>query len=993
MQAASATQSSFVPRLQIVNFGQRSAAQLERMPGKAGVGSQLHNVPQPSTNLIHSVTRYWLWFKAQSCTNPRRCALCCHTPSRIIDMTDKNAFQRMPEWWVLYLLQSERRLFILSGLSKILWSACALSCAFYFVQALVATTNVNDGVGICFAYLAVAILLSAASQFLGLFSGQLGSRVKARLAALVAEHALLHAVTSQSSQALALTLASSDAHLVYDGAMAIHYLWAAPVEAIVITALLIYLSGNSGWIAAGIISFIVITMYILSAIMTRIRGRFNDVQSKQVSLFFEVLQNMRPFRFYGWDAFFLGRLNKLSEEMAPLLIQLGIFKSLNLALVFACPPLMGIAIFGYYTKTRDLPATLAFPCLSLFNTLRFALVVLPNAVRAYSSASTAYNRIRAFLDSEKAVDTRVVSQTPGAVEIENLPVGPNKSILENWKAQPGELWIFQGPVRSYKSTLIETIAGHYPVPSSACVRVGGRVSYAMQQPWMQQATIKDNIVCCEPWNEERHKQVMFACALTTDLSIMPLGDATPVAEEGISLSGGQRQRVALARAVYRVADIYLLDNPISALDDQTQEHIWTHLFEGLLQSATVIVGSSRPVISCTAVLNLSTNGVSEGDSGVAKFNGFVVATAAAKLPPRYSKAFPQSPSSSSSASVAASESSVKSSDVAVNIAADASANVAPPSPKVEPSTPAFRSRLGSLNMTIEEAAVGDVSKEVAAYALYADMLEREEAAAEGSIFSLIKNAISGSTVSYDQDCSSVAVEMLAASKQLPDTGNFPEHSPSNSFRSRNPSFKQFAEQLQRDQVLPDTGTSRSESPQQTTSDSSSADPASADFRDRVGSMRERVGSRRASFVDYAENLNIFTSTNVPPCLPPATLEHVGRKISDRKDSSVLGPISELEESPVGSSVVKPVAALSTKTADRQTKHGLRLWVEAGNIRIYLLICAFYPMAQGTRIISDFYVRYWTEKTFFSSQQENLETYSYLVGGYVHTALFSPYVDV
>ena len=111
-------------------------------------------------------------------------------------MTDRLAPQRMPEWWVLYLLQSERRLFILSGLSKILWSACALSCAFYFVRTLVANKNVDFGIGICFAYLAVSILLSVSSQFLGLFSGQLGSRVKARLAALVAEHALLHAVTS-----------------------------------------------------------------------------------------------------------------------------------------------------------------------------------------------------------------------------------------------------------------------------------------------------------------------------------------------------------------------------------------------------------------------------------------------------------------------------------------------------------------------------------------------------------------------------------------------------------------------------------------------------------------------------------------------------------------------------------------------------------------------------------------------------------------------------
>jgi ABC-type multidrug transport system fused ATPase/permease subunit len=792
------------------------------------------------------------------------------------------------------------------------------------VRTLTATTDVNFGIGLCFAYLAVAIILSAASQCLGLFSGQLGSRVKARLAALVAEHALLHAVTSQSSQALALTLASSDAHLVYDGAMAFHYLWAAPVEAVIIIALLIYLADDSGWIAAGIVFFIVTTMYILSIVMTRIRGRFNAVQSKQVTLFFEVLQNMRPFRFYGWDAYFLLKLNKLTDEMAPLLLQLGVFKSLNLALVFACPPLMAIAIFGYYTKSTDLPATIAFTTLSLFNTLRFPLVVLPNAVRAYSSASTAYNRIREFLNCEKAVDTRVVSQTKGAIEIENLPVGPNKTILANWKAQPGELWVFQGPVRSYKSTLIETIAGHYPIPSSACVRVGGRVSYAMQQPWMQQATIKDNIVCCEPWNEERYKQVLFACALTPDLSIMPLGDETPVAEKGISLSGGQRQRVALARAVYRIADIYLLDNPISALDDQTQEHIWTHLFEGLLQSATVIVGSSRPVISCTAVLNLSTNGVSEGDSSVTRFDGPVVASASAKVPPRYSRA---SGSLSNTSAMVASQSSVQISHVTVNLAPNGIVQTPPPSPTIRSTTPVlFRSRIGSLKTTIEEAAVGDVSKEVAAYAVFAEVLERAEADAEGGNFT-----------------SSKQLELTDLSK-----------SERSSFRARTGSF---LEQYQTPSAEVDS-----------------------EHRALSSSMRERIGSRRANFSDLSQNhaaSSIFTGIGV-----------VSEQASVRSYSENESSVVSIAEAPQHSQPAPPNSpSPSTNNSSQKQKHGLLRWAEAGNIRIYLLTCMFYPLAQGSRIISDFYVRWWTEKEFFSSQQKNLEVYSWLVGGWVCSTPF------
>jgi ABC-type Mn2+/Zn2+ transport system ATPase subunit len=111
--------------------------------------------------------------------------------------------------------------------------------------------------------------------------------------------------------------------------------------------------------------------------------------------------------------------------------------------------------------------------------------------------------------------------------------------------------------------LTKRSAGHRHFVSSASLLVGGTMSYAPQVPWMQQATIKDNIVCCEPWDAARFKSVIHACALEPDFQQMTLGFETPVAEKGISLSGGQKQRVALARAAYRKADIYVLDNPIS----------------------------------------------------------------------------------------------------------------------------------------------------------------------------------------------------------------------------------------------------------------------------------------------------------------------------------------------------------------------------------------------------------------------------------------------
>jgi hypothetical protein len=133
-------------------------------------------------------------------------------------------------------------------------------------------------------------------------------------------------------------------------------------------------------------------------------------------------------------------------------------------------------------------------------------------------------------------------------------------------------------------------------------------------------------------------------------------------------------------------------------------------------------------------------------------------------------------------------------------------------------------------------------------------------------------------------------------------------------------------------------------------------------------MRERVGSRRASFSDYAQgDHSVFMSNMIQEELP-------SMRELDEKGSSVV-TISE------ESNVVEANTASAThQLAGQKPKHGLMRWAEAGNVRIYLMIAIFYPIAQGTRIVSDLYVRFWTDKTYFSSQQSNLEVYSWLVGG-------------
>lgn len=135
-----------------------------------------------------------------------------------------------------------------------------------------------------------------------------------------------------------------------------------------------------------------------------------------------------------------------------------------------------------------------------------------------------------------------------------------------------------GSIGSGKSTLLNAILGELHI-DDGMITVNGSLSYAAQEPWLFDSSIRDNIVFVEHFDELRYNRVIKVCALEHDLQLLPQGDATIVGEKGISLSGGQRARINLARAVYKQSDIYLLDDPLSAVD----AHVGKHIFEQCIQ--------------------------------------------------------------------------------------------------------------------------------------------------------------------------------------------------------------------------------------------------------------------------------------------------------------------------------------------------------------------------------------------------------------------------
>lgn len=170
----------------------------------------------------------------------------------------------------------------------------------------------------------------------------------------------------------------------------------------------------------------------------------------------------------------------------------------------------------------------------------------------------------------------------------------------SWSADPflvninliiprGNLIAIVGNVGSGKSSLISAILGEIPKMSGE-LNIDGKIAYVSQQAWIQNATVRDNIVFGKIYEKSFYQRVIESCALEADFKILAAGDLTEVGEKGLNLSGGQKLRISLARAVYNNADIYLLDDPLSAVDCDVGNHIFEKIIgpRGLLKSKTRI---------------------------------------------------------------------------------------------------------------------------------------------------------------------------------------------------------------------------------------------------------------------------------------------------------------------------------------------------------------------------------------------------------------------
>jgi ATP-binding cassette, subfamily C (CFTR/MRP), member 1 len=212
-------------------------------------------------------------------------------------------------------------------------------------------------------------------------------------------------------------------------------------------------------------------------------------------------------------------------------------------------------------------------------------------------AFVAVKRLNKFMNAEE-LDPDNVTNNPSenALDItdgvfswsEEVPTLNNI----NMTVKRGNLSAVVGPVGCGKTSLISALLGEMEKVRGS-VNVDGTIAYVPQQAWIQNATLQDNITFGKPFNKRFYDQVVSACALTADFAMLPGGDQTEIGEKGINLSGGQKQRVSVARAVYSGADIYIFDDPLSAVDS----HVGKHIFDNVLGENGILKGKTRFLVT------------------------------------------------------------------------------------------------------------------------------------------------------------------------------------------------------------------------------------------------------------------------------------------------------------------------------------------------------------------------------------------------------------
>ncbi|KAF9968871.1 hypothetical protein BGZ70_000015 [Mortierella alpina] len=388
--------------------------------------------------------------------------------------------------------------------------------------------------------------------------------------------------------------------------------------------------------------------------LTQAKAQKLEAMDGRIRIMNEILSGIKIVKLYGWEDSFKDRVNVYRRREVATLRKIGVIFSFLSIMFSSIPLLVALVSFAVYATVGGpdfgpgvINAQRVFVSISLFGMLNRPIGMLSHLIAEAIGLLVATRRIQKFLQAEEIAESttesiRTLPEDPTVpiIEITNgtfawetegpeietekekrrrekvankkykqlvkearkagKPI-PEKDVLAEKDYGPtltdinlaiarGSLAAVVGRVGQGKTSLLNAVIGDM-YRREGHVRVFGNLAYVAQQAWIVNATLKDNIVFGNVFDQAKYDHIIMACGLLPDIAMLPAGDQTEIGERGINLSGGQKQRVSLARAAYEDADVYLFDDPLSAVDAHVDQHLWQNLIgpNGLLKSKTRVL--------------------------------------------------------------------------------------------------------------------------------------------------------------------------------------------------------------------------------------------------------------------------------------------------------------------------------------------------------------------------------------------------------------------
>ncbi|KAJ8442080.1 hypothetical protein Cgig2_007918 [Carnegiea gigantea] len=409
-----------------------------------------------------------------------------------------------------------------------------------------------------------------------------------------------------------------DAYRIGEFPFWFHQSWTTGLQLCIALGILVHAVG-----LATIASLVVIVLTVfcnspLAKLQHKFQTKLMVAQDERLKTVSEALLNMKVLKLYAWETHFKNVIEGLRNVEYKWLSGVQLRKAYNGFLFWTSPVLVSAATFGAcYFLNIPLHASNVFTFVATLRLVQEPIRLIPDVIGVWIQARVAFARIVKFLEASELQTEKVrkksdMDSIKGAIltKSANLSweMNPSKPTLRNINidVRPGAKVAICGEVGSGKSTLLAAVLGEVPYIEGT-IDVYGSIAYVSQTAWIQTGTIRENILFGSAMDDPRYQDTLRRCSLLKDLELLPHGDMTEIGERGVNLSGGQKQRIQLARALYQDADIYLLDDPFSAVDAHTATSLFNEYVMDALSGKTILLVTHQvdflPAFDCCLLMS------------------------------------------------------------------------------------------------------------------------------------------------------------------------------------------------------------------------------------------------------------------------------------------------------------------------------------------------------------------------------------------------------